>query len=190
MAYYIMSYMYSTKELALVLGGQKELDVNVYTDASLGTGPKGRSVTANFGRLNQHAGAVSAKTEATKIVFGSSFEAELDGAVKGYKRVSRITNIIDEIRLTLSATPKLWSDNKAMIDFVQSKSVAKGVRHMELRLWYIREKYKENSCVLDYMAGEIIPTDKLTKLGTKDGHFRFTRDIMGHALLQDDIQPK
>jgi hypothetical protein len=184
MSHYVLSYLYSTHDLPLVLGGNYDLDMHIYTDASLGTGPKGRSVVSSFARLNKVAGAVSAKTEATKTVFTSSFEAELDGTAKGFKRASRVQNTLTELGIVLKKIPTLYADNKAMIEFVQGKSVAKGVRHMELRMWYVKERYKENNCKLDYMPGEIIPTDKLTKLGTKEEHQRFCVDIMGHELLK------
>ena len=127
MSHYVLSYLYSTHDLPLVLGGNYDLDMHIYTDASLGTGPKGRSVVSSFARLNKVAGAVSAKTEATKTVFTSSFEAELDGTAKGFKRASRVQNTLTELGIVLKKIPTLYADNKAMIEFVQGKSVAKGV---------------------------------------------------------------
>ena len=70
-----------------------------------------------------------------------------------------------------------------MIEFVQGKGVAKGVRHMELRMWYVREKYMQGNIALDYMEGTVIPADKLTKLGNTVSHKKFTEDILGLRLL-------
>ena len=44
MAYYCIGYLYTTKNIPLVLGGPIEFQRTVYSDASLGTGPKGRSL--------------------------------------------------------------------------------------------------------------------------------------------------
>ena len=74
MARHVLSYLYTTKDLPLVLGGSSELEVITYTDASLGTAPKGRSIVANMTKLSQNAGAVSASSKATNVVFTSSFE--------------------------------------------------------------------------------------------------------------------
>jgi hypothetical protein len=71
-----------------------------------------------------------------------------------------------------------------MIEFVHGRSVAKGVRHMELRMFYVREKYRAGSIIMDFMTGETILTDKLTKIGDKPGHFTFTKGIMGLILLE------
>jgi hypothetical protein len=84
----------------------------------------------------------------------------------------------------MASVPKLWSDNKAMVDFVHGEGIARGVRHMELRMWYVREKYKQGDVVLDWMTGSDIPADKLTKLGTRPEHEAFTKDIMGLRLLE------
>jgi hypothetical protein len=185
MARHVLMYLYTTKDTPLVLGGLADLDVITYTDASLGTAPRGRSVIAHATKLNEHAGAVSAHTKATAVVFTSSFESELDGVAKGMKGNSRVRNVMVELRQKLKNVPKLWSDNMAMVRFVQGEGVAKGVRHMELRMWYVRERYKQGSVLIDWMSGVTIPADKLTKLGTREEHEAFTYQIMGLGLLLD-----
>lgn len=70
-----------------------------------------------------------------------------------------------------------------MINFVKGEGVAKGVRHMELRMWYTREEYSKGIINLDYMAGDKIPTDKLTKLGTIAEQKCFSFDIISLAAL-------
>ena len=99
------------------------------------------------------------------------------------KRIRRVHNVLDELGIVLASVPCLFSDNTAMINFVHGDGVAKGVRHMELRMWYVREQYSTGGILLNYMPGVDIPTDKLTKLGTKESHAAFTRDIMGLNLL-------
>ena len=184
MARSVLSYLNATKDLPLVLGGSLELNAITYSDASLGTGPKGRSVIGNMTKLNERAGAVSANSKATSVVFTSSFEAELDGTTRGLKSNSRIVNVLIELGIHMSSVPHLWSDNKAMVNFIHGEGVAKGVRHMELRMWYVRERYKQGNVVVDWMSGQEIPADKLTKLGSREEHESFTRDIMGLSLLE------
>ena len=127
---------------------------------------------------------MSAHTKATDVVFMSSFESELDGVSKGLKSNSRVRNVMTELRQKLKTLPKLWSDNLAMVKFVQGEGVARGVRHMELRMWYVRERYKQGNVLVDWMSGKKIPADKLTKLGTREEHEAFTYDIMGLSLLE------
>jgi hypothetical protein len=184
MAEHVLAYLKTTRDLPLVLGGEEDIQVTTSTDASLGTAPKGRSVVANTTRLNARSGVVSAQSKATDVVFTSSFEAELDGVTRGLKANSRTINILTELRHVLKTVPRLWSDNMAMVKFIQGEGIAKGVRHMELRMWYVRERYKQGNVVIDWMSGKDIPADKLTKLGTREDHEAFTYDIMGHCLLK------
>jgi hypothetical protein len=184
MARHVLAYLYTTKHLPLVLGGEEDIEVTTFTDASLGTAPKGRSVIANITKLNSRSGAVSAQSKATDVVFTSSFEAELDGVTRGLKASSRTINILTELRHALKTVPRLWSDNMAMVKFIQGEGIAKGVRHMELRMWFVRERYQQGNVIIDWMSGKEIPADKLTKLGTREEHELFTREIMGHCLLE------
>ena len=113
----------------------------------------------------------------------SSFEAELDGITSAMKSIARITNILDELGINRGESALLYNDNKSTIDFVHGEGVAKGVRHMELRMWYSREEYRKGKVVLDYMPGVEIPSDKLTKLGNVTEHKVFVRDILGLNLI-------
>jgi hypothetical protein len=185
MAKYCIEYLYQSRTLPLVLGGSSKLDIIAYTDASLGSAVKGRSVTGHLVALGEGAGAVYAKATATKSVVLSSFEAELDGLTSAMKSVSRVRNILTELQLEFGDVSKLMADNKAMVDFVRGEGVAKGVRHMELRQWYVRTEYKKGNTNVEFMSGVDMPADKLTKLGNRGSHGVFVVKIMGLGLLDD-----
>jgi hypothetical protein len=186
MAYYCIGYLHTTKYLPLVLGSIELLELIGYSDASLGTGPKSRSIAGQLLKMNSKGGAIFAKAVATTSVRLSSFEAELDACAMAMKSFARINNILEELGLKTGSSATLFSDNKAMIEFVHGNSAAKGCRHMELRLWYTREQYQKGNAVLRYMEGKAIPADKLTKLGNIEEHKRFTSDILGLSLLEFD----
>jgi hypothetical protein len=187
MAYYCIGYLHTTIEFPLVLGGNYPLKVVGYSDASLATGPQGRSVTANITRLNEHAGAISAKASASHTVVLSSYEAELHGATNMIKSEARVSNTLQDMGVDVVRPSLLHSDNLAMINFVKGEGVAKGVRHMEMRMWYTREEYSKGKFELVHMPGKDIPTDKLTKLGSVVEHRIFTRNILGHNLVGPDF---
>ena len=89
------------------------------------------------------------------------------------------------MQLEFESLRKLYTDNVAMKNFVKGEGIAKGVRHMELRMWYTREVYKQGDIELTYMSGKEIPANLLTKLGTANQHREFVSDIMGLQLLND-----
>jgi len=184
MAYNVIAYLKSTVELVLVLGGDNVLRVITYSDASLGTGPKARSIIAFFIRLGEYAGAVLARTRATMTVCLSSFEAEFDSAATALKGIQRTVNILTELQQKLHDIPILLCDNRAMLEFIQGNSDAKAVRHMALRMWYVREKFlKGDACISQFLEGSKMPADKLTKVGDRPGYNEHVVEIMGHLLL-------
>jgi len=182
-AIHCLQYLYQSKTMPLVLGGSAELRLEVFSDASLGTAPKGRSTTGHLARLAEKSGGIFAKATATSTVMMSSFEAELDGASTAMKTISRIDNILTEIRQVLNSIPILHCDNLAMVEFLKGNGVAKSVRHMELRQWYVREKILKGDAQVLHHPGATLPADKLTKLADSSSHAVFVEDIMGHSLL-------
>jgi hypothetical protein len=200
MATNVIKYLLTTKELPLILGGintKTNEDHNIpstsndfttqligYTDASLGTAPQGRSITGHLVKLNPNSGAIMAKSRKTNCVVTSSFEAELDGASSALKSLGRIKNILSELNINIhNHQSTLYSDNQAMIEFLKGNGVAKGVRHMELRMWYLRDKVKRGDTNIVHVPGTTIPADKLTKLGDKETHKQFVNHIMGLIML-------
>ena len=176
-------YLVCTRKFPLVLGGSSDISIHGNTDASLGTGPKGRSITGTSVQLNPDAGAVSCKASATKIVHTSIFESELDGGVTVVKRAFRVQNVIDELRIPFEKLLQFYGDNQAMVDFVKGDNIAKGVRHMALRMWYLREQYRYGSMEWHHVSGDSIPVDHLTKPASVERHQQFRRQILGLGLL-------
>ena len=183
MAEYVISYLINSKDLPLVLGGSSVLKIISNCDASLATGPKSRSIGGHANSLAEGAGAISAKASAQTTTRLSSFEAELDEISRAMKSISRIRNILIELGLEFEPTATLKNDNMATMAFVRGEGVAKGVRHMELRMWYTREQFKKNYVELVYEPSETLLADKLTKLGSVAEHNEFRKKILGLGLL-------
>lgn len=196
MAKCVLSYLLHSKDLPLVVGGklnetedsgkiEEQYDIQVVgsSDASLGTGPKGRSVKAHIFKLNPDAGGVASKCTTSTSVYTSSFEAELDGIASSFKTASRLMNILDEIGIAAySKIATVTNDNQAVISFVRGECVAKGVRHVELRMYYVREKFNEGNIDIQYEAGATLPVDQLTKIGTAEKFFKFRQEVLGLKL--------
>eukprot|EP00388_Colpodella_angusta_P046725 GDKK01070407.1.p1 GENE.GDKK01070407.1~~GDKK01070407.1.p1 ORF type:complete len:254 (+),score=-19.77 GDKK01070407.1:41-763(+) len=185
MAYYLMSYLYYSKDVPLVLGGKGDMIQETYFDSSWGTGPKGRSICAVMTRLGKDSACIVAKTTASaSTVSMSSFESELETCTLAMKTSKRIKNILDELNCKLVSRPVLYNDNEAMINFVKGEGMASGARHMELRMWYVREQYAMGSVDLLHMPGVILPADRLTKPSTKQEQAEFTSFVMGLKLIE------
>ena len=186
MAYYVIGYLKSTMNMPLVLGGDDPLRAQVFWDSSHGTGPKSRSITGQVNKLGFNSGAISAKASAQSTVKLSAFESELDGATTAIKSTNRIRNILFELGIIPDEIPIIYNDNQATLEFIRGNSVAKGVRHMELRMWYTRLEFQKSNVTAEYLKGVDTVADKCTKLGTYLEHVKFATNIQGLNLLGYD----
>lgn len=173
-----VGYLWETVELVLVLGG--DLNVRAYSDSSHGTSRDHRSVCGSVIKLSEQAGAVVAKSVVSIYVRLSSFEAEMEAMNVTIKLLNWILKVKEDLIGKVAEIPVVYGDNKAMVDFVKGDGEAKGVRHIEMKMYYVREEYVKKKFELEFMRGEIIPADLLTKVGSKSDFERFREYILGY----------
>ena len=182
----VVAYLKSTEHIPLVLGGKGEKRIITITDASLGTGPKSRSVLGMVTRLTPHGGAIITKGKATVDVKLSSFNGEIGGMFEGVKVGARVRNILEEFNQFHKYNPVrlLINDNEKAVDFMNSNGPGTGMRHAELRFFYIREVIlkKEVECV--WNRGVDLVADPVTKCKGGEAMRAFTYDIQGLELLE------
>jgi hypothetical protein len=99
------------------------------------------------------------------------------------KSLNRIATVIMEIGID-STLPQLYSGYEAMINFVKREGVAKGVKLIELRMWYTREQLKQGMFAFDHMAGAGLPAYKFTKLTTREEREKLRHRILGLGLVK------
>ena len=195
----VVLYLYKTRDIQLVLGGTDPLQIITATDATLNTAPQGRSVIAICTRLGPNAGMVSAKCRATIDVVLSSFESEIHGVDRGIeqntttrlcvtsvteavKQAAGVHNMLMEMGDGVSVTTTILSDNEAMVNFVNGKGQAKGIKHALLRLWYLREQIAKGVSLL-WVKGDTIVANAMTKAVHRHEHEKYRQDVQGYNLL-------
>ena len=185
MAYHLVQYLFNTLDLPLILGGDLSEDgiqIEVYTDASLGTAPKGKSIIAHLVKIQHQAASIITKVKATTNVYLSSFESELDGYIAASRSMQRVRNILDELRLNMKPIADVYCDNKALVDFIKGYGEPKGLKHIALRLFAAREEYSWGNINLQHMPGTNIPADPLTKVKDLETFEDFRSLVLGHEL--------
>jgi hypothetical protein len=187
MAKYVAAYLYYTKDVPLVLGGSEQVHLTAYSDSSLATAPKRRSVSGQITKLHPNAGAVYAKPKTSQSTRTSSFESELDALSEALKTLMYLETVLKTLGIDQSYPSTIYADNKAMIDFVNGDGSLRNSRHMELRLWLVREQLARGGKQIQFMSGLQIPANFLTKLATKTEHVQFLNDIQGLQLLPHDM---
>jgi hypothetical protein len=181
-AYSVVTYLYYSKEYPLILGGIEPLHIVSYSDASLSTGPSGKSINGNLTKMSDNSGSVITKSTTSQFVRLSSFEAELEACNISIKTISRLIVMLSEIGIICTHSPTLYSDNMAMTKFVKGEGIVKGLRHMERRMYFARERYKYADFELFHIPGKKMPADQLTKPCNKDDFERFRYNILGLGL--------
>ena len=135
-------------------------------------------------KLSARSACIVAKATASLTsVRMSSFESELETCTLALKTFRRIVNIIDEMGFEYVGKPRLHNDNEAMINFVKGEGVAKGIQHVELRMWYIREQYAMGNVELVHMSGKVLPADRMTKPSTREEFEEYRYFALGLGLL-------
>ena len=147
------------------------------------------------------------KCKATVDVCLSSFEWELEGVhwaagnngvvsklfvvsslFEAFKQSAMVTNVLMELGQYVQCR-EIFSDNEAMVNFVNGKANGKGLKHAMLRLWYMRQQ-KNRGYRLSWMSGKLILADPFTKCVGVMEHEAHVKDVMGHRLLQDSAVVK
>jgi hypothetical protein len=179
----VVSYLHETRHKPLVLGGSTKPRVIAESDASLGCGPRLRSVIAWLVKLSEESGAIVAKSKATLSVLLSSFDAKLDAAASAVKTIAWLCNILTELGQECDGVPLLRCDNEAMISFVEGRAVAKNARHIELRKWYLKEAFALNRVRCEHTPGTRLHCDQLTKAPSDYGRFvAFQQGVLGKVI--------
>jgi len=183
-AIYLLQYLWHTRSLVLVLGGKANISAMSYCDSSYGKGKSGRSIGANLVKMNEEAGAISAKVSATTSTKLSSFEAEMDSRAEGVKALLFADHLAEELRIKGRSTPAQYNDNLALKMFLEGNGSAKGVRHIELRMFFLRELGEMGKIEFKFKAGIDLQIDGLTKAKSSKEFNKNRMDIMGHGLLK------
>ena len=174
----LVGYLWETVNKALVLGG--DLNVRAYSDSSHGTSKEGRSICGSIIKFSEGAGAILAKTAVSLYVRLSSFEAEMEAMNITVKLMNWVLKVKEDIIGRVTDIPVVYGDNRAMIDFVKEDGEAKGIRHIELKMYYVREEFRKGRFDLEFMSGVRIPADLLTKVGSSKDFGVFREYILGN----------
>ena len=139
----ILKYLKRTKDMFLVYGGDKELIVNGYVNASFDTDPDdSKSQTGYVFLLN--GGAVSWCSCKQSVVAGSTCEAEYMAALEAAHEAIWVKEFITDLGVIPNASGpiKLFCDNTGAIALAKEPMFHKKTRHIKRRFNSIRKMFK------------------------------------------------
>jgi len=171
----IFRYLKGTTHMGIVNSAGHQAGVlTTYSDSEYAGDIKTRRSTS--GVVCQYmGGAVSRISQRQNSVALSTTEAEFIAAVT--QELIWLSRLLNEITV-LTAKPILKIDNMSAVKLIRNPAFHGRSRHIEVRYYFVRDKFEEKTLTVEHVAGQKQVADVLTKPLTKC-LFQMLRDMMG-----------
>ena len=173
----ILKYLRRTKDVFLMYGGNSEMKVIGYCDASFQTDKDdSRSQTGYLFTLN--GGAVSWKSSKQTTTADSTTEAEYIAASEAAKEAVWIKKFITELEVLpeIEKGITMYCDNTGAIAQSKEPRSHQKSKHVLRRFHLIREIVERKEIIIEKIPTEDNLADSLTKTLTQQKHDRHTRE--------------
>eukprot|EP00961_Rhodomonas_salina_P045395 609779-Rhodomonas_salina.1 len=181
----ILKYLAGTKSLKLTYRRSNGPDANClmcYADADHAGDPETRRSTTGYVLL-LNGGAVSWASVRQQVTALSTAEAEYYAASVCGTDVTYVRRMLEELGYEQRAPTILYEDNMACIFMSRTSVMYHKVRHIDTRVYHLRELCKNKMMVLEKVSSAEQVADSLTK-GTPGQTFVKHRvAMMGHCML-------
>jgi hypothetical protein len=118
------------------------------------------------------------KSKLSKYVRLSSFESELESLNTTLKLLMWIKGVVEGLIGEIEV-PIIFADNEAVIKFVKGEVEIKSAKHMEIKMYHAMEEYEKKTFVLEFMSGDSLPADLLTKVSSRKRFSRLVNEVQG-----------
>ena len=179
----ILKYLKRTKDMFLVYGGDKELVVNGYVDASFDTNLDDSKSQSGYVFLF-NGGAVSWCSSKQSVVAGSTCEAEYIAASEAANEGVWMKEFISDLGVIPSASGpmKIFCDNTGAIALAKESIFHKRTKHIKRRFNSIRDQVKEGDIEICKIHRDLNVADPLTKPLSRAKHDQH-QDSMGVRII-------
>jgi len=167
----ILKYLRNTKEMLLVYGGEQELKVRGYSDASFQT-DRDDSKSQSGWVFTLNGGAVTWKSSKQDTVALSTCESEYIAASEASKEATWIKNFIGDLGVVPSNKDpiEIFCDNEGAVALTKEPRDHGRSRHIKRKYHYIRNVVEEGEIVVKRVSSEENPADPFTKGLAFDRH--------------------
>ncbi len=178
-------YAYNTRNLPLVLGGATGIQVLIFSDASLGGAYEKRSIKGHILKFNEDGGAIASSVHCIKCAVKAVFHPELAACADGIETALYAMNILTDLKVNMHGiVPSVKIDNKSVSDWINGDNHNLKTRGLDALYYSIRHLVQEDIVKVSHLPGCSNESDILTKILSKEDHWKHTKSIMGLKLLQ------
>ncbi|GJU74008.1 putative RNA-directed DNA polymerase [Tanacetum coccineum] len=181
----ILKYLRNTKDRFLVYGGEEELRVTGYYDASWQTDKDdSRSQSGWVFLLN--GGAVTWKSSKQDTVADSTCESEYIAACEASKEAIRMKNFIGDLGVvpTVQDPIEIFYDNESEVALTKEPKDHRKSKHIERKYHFVQSKVEEGHVIMKDIRSEDNLANPFTKALAKSRHDEHARSIG----LKDNIK--
>jgi hypothetical protein len=180
----ILKYLRNTKERLLVYGGETELKVSGYCDASFQT-DRDNCCSQNGWVYLLNGGTVSWNSSKQDTVADSTCESEYIAASEAAKEAIWIKNFLEDLGVVPSVQDpiEIFCDNEGAVALTKEPKDHGKSRHIDRKYHFVRHKVAEGKVIVKRVSSEENPADPFTKILSKAKH-----DLHGERIgLRDGI---
>ncbi|GJV02452.1 putative RNA-directed DNA polymerase [Tanacetum coccineum] len=174
----ILKYLRNTKDRFLVYGGEKELRVIGYCDASWQTDKyDSRSQSGWVFLLN--GGAVTWRSSKQNTVADSTCESEYIAASEASKEAIWMKNFIGDLGVvpTVQDPIEIFCDNESAVALTKEPKDHGKSKHIDRKYHFVRSKVAEGHVIVKDIRSEDNPADPFTKALAKSKHDEHAKSI-------------
>lgn len=142
--------------------------LKAYSDASWGNAENGRSFSG--GAIFLGKSLVLWKSKKQRSVGNSTCEVELFAFAEIIKDVIWYQNVLTELKCDryLDKPTRIYGDNQASIQWAKNAHSSSKMRHVNLRLHFIRDEVDVGNLILIYVSTDNMIADCFTKIVSKE----------------------
>lgn len=158
----ILKYLKGTTDRCLYYpSGNQKLSIEAFTDSDFGGDISDRKSTSG-GIIFVNSSAVIFYSRKQTITAQSTCEAEFIAANTITRELSWLTNFLQELEIR-HQKPSLYIDNLPASSAIKNNEIRRGLKHIDIDLFYIREKFQNNAFDLKTVGSISQRADFLTK---------------------------
>lgn len=176
----IKHYLISTKVNAITVGGPSPIVMFGYCDAAYVTTGNCKSRLGSCLFLNHDSGSISNISRNDTTVSHSSTEAEIKAIDMICREIVYMRKVLAFVGQTQTNATRVYVDNKSAIELCRLLKATNKVKHINVKIHYIRELINERVIELVFVPTDYNVADVLTKALDRTKHERHT-DVLLHG---------
>ncbi len=168
--------------MPLILGGPG-INFQCLADASFGIMEERKSVKAHFAKTNDLSGAFFATASTIRSAVNRVWEAEVNAASDAIDTLIYSKNVCEDLRYPYHGDD-IFVDNKSSIHWLEGENISSTTKHVETRIFRMRQVVKSGIVNLNYIETEKNVADILTKSLSVNRFKKLRESLMGHLLVR------